>query len=64
MCLLFAPVLFVLFLFRFRFIILTEDFFTADLKSADFLRPFFRLAPHNPVVHRARLSQPTFLFLF
>jgi len=32
MCLLFAPVLFVLFLFRFRFIIVKEDFFVAELK--------------------------------
>jgi len=36
-------VLFVLFLFRFRFIIVGEDFFPAELKWAYFLRPFFDL---------------------
>jgi len=62
MCILFAPVLFVLHLFRFCLIIVGKDFFPAELKSADFLRPFCWLAPHDPVVHRACLFQPTFLF--
>jgi len=64
-CLLFAPVLFVLLLFRFRFIIVREDFFPAELTEwSDLLCPFLWLALHDPVVHLARLFQPTFLFLF
>jgi len=30
-----------------------ENDFPAKLKWADFIRPFFWLAPHNPVVRRA-----------
>jgi len=56
-CFLSAPVLFGLFLFRFRFIKVKEDFFPAELKWADFLRSFFWLALHDPVVHCARLFQ-------
>jgi len=42
-CILFAPVLFVLLLFRFHFIMVRKDFFPAELKWAGFLRPFFDL---------------------
>jgi len=51
-------------LFWFRFIIVREDFFPAELKWVDFLRPFFWLAPHDPVVRCACLVQPTCLFWF
>jgi len=64
MCPLFAPFLLILFLFRFRLIIVRKDFFPAELKWADLLCPFFWLSPHNLVVHRVRLFNPTFLFLF
>jgi len=47
MHILFAPFLFVLLLFRFRFIIVKAGFFLAELKWVDFLRPFFWLAPHD-----------------
>jgi len=55
MCIIFAPDLFSLCLFRFRFIIVKEDFFPAELKWVDFLGPFFWVALHDPVVHRACL---------
>ena len=43
MCLRFAPVFFVLLLFRFRFIILKEEFFPAELRWAVSSAPFFDL---------------------
>ena len=49
-CTLFAPVLFSPHLFWFRFILVQEDFFLAELKWTDILR----LAPVDPVLHRAR----------
>jgi len=69
MCLLFAPVLFLLFLFRFRFIIVKEDFFPAELKlSTDRDEGFLEVKEaeakeqHKSIISALKVAAPRWEF--